>query len=478
MTFLPIVERELRLAARRKSTHYARGAIALLAIIVSAFWLMMLQLMSPSPTGSMGATMFSLFSWYALLATLLAGLFLASDSLGGERREGTLGLLFLTDLKGYDVVLGKFAAVTLNALGGLLAVFPILALCMIVGGVSPAEFWRTCLALVNILFFSVALAMLVSAFCQSAYRSLTSSMVLLLTWLLATGIAASVTRRVFIAYASPFNAFLLARGAGSIRMTRAFWLSLAISHLFGWLFLACAAWRVRKITDEPANTLLLQRILARNPARRVATRRRKLLDVNPVLWLLDDAWQSRWLPWTLSLAGILSVSAGFRWEKAFLIGIPFFLLLKVLFAVQACRFFSEARRNGSLELLCCTPLAMRIIVKGQWAHLRRLFLWPVAAMMVAQLALSGSSLGAFLIILFVTIGNLLDFFAIGWFGMWLALSIKRPQWAAGLTLLFVVILPMTPFFCCMPLSPITSLIFSIIGYVKLSEDFRLRAPLL
>ena len=44
-----------------------------------------------------------------------------------------MGLIFLTDLKGYDVVLGKLAATSLNGFYGLLAVFPLLAFPLLTG---------------------------------------------------------------------------------------------------------------------------------------------------------------------------------------------------------------------------------------------------------------------------------------------------------------------------------------------------------
>jgi ABC-type transport system involved in multi-copper enzyme maturation permease subunit len=58
--------------------------------------------------------------------SLLAGLFLTSDCLSEEKREGTLGLLFLTDLKSHDIVLGKFVATALSALYCLLALLPVM----------------------------------------------------------------------------------------------------------------------------------------------------------------------------------------------------------------------------------------------------------------------------------------------------------------------------------------------------------------
>jgi len=67
--------------------------------------------------------------------------------------------------------------------------------------------------------------------------------------------------------------------------------------------------------------------------------------------------------------------------------------------------------------------------------------------------------------------NLADFFALGWFGMWLSLIMQRPNMAAGLTILCVLILPMIAM--CVP-TLATDAIFIVIGWVKLSEDFRLR----
>ena len=75
----------------------------------------------------------------------------------------SLGLLFLTDLKGYDIVLGKLAATSLNTFYGMLAIFPVLAISLLVGGVSGGEFWRMVLVSVNNLLFSLAVGIVCSA---------------------------------------------------------------------------------------------------------------------------------------------------------------------------------------------------------------------------------------------------------------------------------------------------------------------------
>lgn len=150
MTCLPIVDRELRVAARRKSTHRIRLVTTSIAATISFFFLIFAAILR-APT-TVGQPLFYTLTIYAFGLCMLAGIFITADSLSGEKREGTLGLLFLTDLKGHDVVLGKFMAMSLNAFYGLLAAFPVLALPLLLGGVTGAEFWRVALALVNALF--------------------------------------------------------------------------------------------------------------------------------------------------------------------------------------------------------------------------------------------------------------------------------------------------------------------------------------
>ena len=64
-----------------------------------------------------------------------------------EKREGTLGLLFLTDLRGFDVVLGKLVACSLRGAYGLVAALPVIGLALLMGGVTGFELWRLALVL-------------------------------------------------------------------------------------------------------------------------------------------------------------------------------------------------------------------------------------------------------------------------------------------------------------------------------------------
>src|SRR5256714_13641204 len=104
MTFLPIVDRELRSASRRKSTYRMRLWPALIATLVT-FGFLGVAFFGGSTSGT-GALLLRILSGYTAVLFVFSSLFLTADSISEEKREGTIGLLFLTELHGYDLVLG------------------------------------------------------------------------------------------------------------------------------------------------------------------------------------------------------------------------------------------------------------------------------------------------------------------------------------------------------------------------------------
>src|SRR6266850_7425880 len=133
MTFLPIFARELRVASRRRITYWIRTGAALAVMIIGTWLFLMMQ---NEPTQTVAQVLFGVLTSCATLSAFLSGLRDTADCLSGEKREGTLGLLFLTDLRGYDVVIGKMISHSVQAFYGLLAAFPVLALTLLAGGVS------------------------------------------------------------------------------------------------------------------------------------------------------------------------------------------------------------------------------------------------------------------------------------------------------------------------------------------------------
>src|SRR4051812_11079678 len=103
---LPVVERELRVAARRRVTYRTR-LIAAVAMLVG-FVIAEAEFVNTNQNASRhGEALFQVFAWLAFGFAALAGLVGTADCVSSEKREGTLGLLFLTDLNGYDIILGK-----------------------------------------------------------------------------------------------------------------------------------------------------------------------------------------------------------------------------------------------------------------------------------------------------------------------------------------------------------------------------------
>src|ERR1044071_9069218 len=151
MSALPVIERELRVQARRKSTVWVRVIAALIASLTAASTLSWAQQVTRG-LSQPGKSIFDTLSVLIFIFCLIEGVRQTADSLSQEKREGTIGLLFLTDLRGFDVVLGKFAAASAGLFYALLATFPAMAVALPAGGLSAGEFWRTQLVLLNTLF--------------------------------------------------------------------------------------------------------------------------------------------------------------------------------------------------------------------------------------------------------------------------------------------------------------------------------------
>jgi len=476
MTFLPIVDRELRVASRKRSTVRTRWWAALIAVIIG-----FIALAASSGGGGRGAgrPLFDVMTGYAFGLCILAGVFLTADSLTEEKREGTLGLLFLTDLKGYDVVLGKFMAQWMNAFYALLAILPITALPLLAGGVRGVEFWRTALALANTLFFALGAGICVSACAREAQRVMGNTVGLLL--LLVAGLPALAALGELFrlptvwklwGWLSPWHAFRYASEFLYPRHAGTFWGSLGISHLFGWGFLGLASFVLPRVWQQKTEKV---RAIPRKPPRRAPplspARRAQLLTRNPVLWLRANELRSQWGAWAVVAAwavAVIGVNAmvspheGSAMLSAYWV-LPFGFLLKLLFGLHVCRFFADGRRNGTLELLMCTPLTNREIVSGQARALWQAFQWPLILFVlllflpvplgICQAILStdprhlGPVLSSCFLSAFYALRFAADLYALCWFGSALGLTMKKPALATAYTILFVLLLPTMLWWC-------------------------------
>jgi hypothetical protein len=78
MNWLPIANRELRVAARKRSTFWLRVVAALTALVIGG-GCMLLGLLPGTQMFKMGSVLFAILTWLCLAAGLSAGLFFTSD---------------------------------------------------------------------------------------------------------------------------------------------------------------------------------------------------------------------------------------------------------------------------------------------------------------------------------------------------------------------------------------------------------------
>lgn len=429
VTLLPIAVRELRVSARTKSTHWIRLVFAGLALFIAGALGLFSSMSGGFLNSQLGIAVFATIKWIAFALAAAAGVFLTADCLSEEKREGTLGLLFLTDLRGYDVVLGKLLATSLRSFYGLLAIFPVMAFCFILGGISSQEFQHTVVSLCNGLFFSLALGMAVSAACRAPHKAITITLVAAVAFLFLLPALDSIPsiKKSGVPRFALVSSWFAFNQASSFR-PRDFWTSILIVQVASWCLLALASWMTPRSWQEKG---FRQNPLFRFFGDTAASRR--LRDRSPVCWIISrDRWGATVAGIAVAAALVclsLSVVAYFHLStvtpQAFTPPAPatnsvtytngstttyvyantasatvssgWYILasgcssvlsfgLELWLVLQVARFYIEGRKNGFLELLWVTPVKSKEIVEGHWQALRRQFLPPIAAQFLLMLA--------------------------------------------------------------------------------------------
>lgn len=411
MRFASVAERELRAAARRSGTYRLRWftALGFFALLLWLGWVM-----GAFRGGS--RELFIVFAVLGLLYGLLVGATGAADTLSRERREGTLGLLFLTNLNSAEIVGGKFCSAVLGTAYPLLAIFPILALPVLLGGITAGQIALSLMALANAGLFGVALGMVASAVCVRPFAAVAAASALALAGGVGTFAVAAALEQFtstkwlanWIAPTSPISTLMAALQRGP-KAIGEFWLSLGVVALQSLLCLGLVTlWVGRTWRDRPSRRLvggaLKPAELRRRERRRAASKalRNRLMGINPLFWLASRARVSSkvFMLLTLAVVGIamlglaplfsallptggVSPTAGvlIAWVIAL---ITLHALALYYAAMSAAQRLAEDRQMGALELLFSTPLTHREISRGLWlAYLRRLVL-PVVTLTFAH----------------------------------------------------------------------------------------------
>jgi hypothetical protein len=468
MTWLPIVERELRVRSRHAGSHWARCGLAGVAtLLVLQCTMTLSQSIAPA---LIGAATFSALSWLALIAACLSGL-VTADCLSAERREGTLGLLFLTQIKSPDVVLGKLAAYGLSAFYGLLSFLPGLALALLSGGISGGRLARTGLALLNVLFVSLAIGILVSAREQSQLKAMRNA--LLVTgfffswaWVVAHIRPMTVYTSALFGLINPYASFFLAPDSAYVLAPGQFWQSLCVGNLLGWVMLIGATGLLKRDglgmeKAAPPRKRAEPQMVQSTGNEAAITDRLELLEKEPVCWAVTRLQGHNVFLWAGGLLLLLSGAWGslLRFGSStaapalYVVSLLMNAVAGALLAWGAGRSLFQARRSGELELLLSTPLGAQDIIRGHWwalwRPLRGAWLLVVFVLFLQFLYTfptsagpqqSGRTLYSFGAAM-VPINKVMDGVALCWVGMWFGFQARKAFPVIGWTVGLVIVLP-------------------------------------
>jgi ABC-type transport system involved in multi-copper enzyme maturation permease subunit len=443
---LPIVVRELRVSARRRFTYRVRLIVA----VVSAF-VIACGAVVPIPSAHAGLLMFRITSILIAVICGGSGLLLTADALSREKREGTLGLLFLTRLGGADIVLGKLAAGALTGGSVAFAALPFLAFSLCLGGITGREFWVVSILLLFLLAYSLSLGIFISALFRSETAvSLTFAAVMTLPIVIACFTWGAIPP--FWAHLNPFYpsiAFLdsyelfFSHQVAREALWRQFFLIL--------LMLGAASIILpRFAVSRPARARELQKPTFLEKLR--AANRRGIMESNPVLWISQR--QNHPIMLLLLCAGLraatgMTSATVYEREVTFVTLMAFVPKLFVLW--HASGLMAAERQSGFLESLLTTPISAREILSGKVRAIKRQI---APALVFALLMQWSTSMGWWsanrqisngATILFASMITLLiDVNTIAWVGLWQGLVARDRRRALIRSLLWGVAGPWIP----------------------------------
>ena len=412
VNLLPVIVRELRAQSRQPMTYWLR--VIGLGAMIGAVALVDLR----GAPSELGGRLFGALNATLFLSIWIFVPLLTADTISREKREGTIGLLFLTPLTPIGIVFGKSLIHALRAITLFLAVLPALALPFLLGGLT----WKDCV--VSLLLNSSALALALAAGLLASTLATDSRRVLAVAlalsavlaylfmlvhllwfyWTLPKFLAPRFTPPTAIAWFLPndlisqfqllisFNTGLGYYGWGGITPVegwRFVWLNypapfhIAWLRALGWLFIESivgftviallASWRVRQTWRlEPPSlrqTQLQRLFFARRFWKSIfRSKMSGLLKRNPIGWLQQYSWSARLAKWCWCL-GIVVLECVFvtdrsisnLWGGQYLLAVV--LILGVAFTASGS--FREERQTGAMELLLVTPLKVSQIVRGR-----------------------------------------------------------------------------------------------------------------
>jgi hypothetical protein len=361
----PLVWRELLAYARQPWTYWLRSLATLGAVLVLA----VMGATGHNRTGSTdGLALFQGSVAVLFVIASLNGLRSACDCVGVERRQGTLTLLFLANLKLNTILVSKLVTNSMRSAFALLGTVPVLGLCVLLGGVSGRVFAQGALAILATAWLSMMIGLYQSCRNQSEHEAFSRGVRQLVLWNLVPVVSpASLVLSAVMGWSRVFP----------------YWFRLVASISVGFFLLfrarATLARNWREAPVEEGDNEARSRLEASFTMPRLGHLKRppRLCgNTPPALWLISrygDARQVSSPTITVCFLALIILML----LPALLSGQLDSFAYVYLWIMGACRLvqllamakiapqsFGDIARHGALEILQTTPVTLKDLVRA------------------------------------------------------------------------------------------------------------------
>ncbi len=399
----PIFMRELVTVPRRNGHYPGRAAvIGLLMILGITTWQATVGFTRDATIGeaaAVGLLLFQIVAYVQLLLTLFFAALSAAGAVSQEKDRRTFILLLLTDMRDYEIVLGKLLGALLPILVQLLVTAPVLSLLLLLGGIAPEQVLQAMLVLLASAVAAGSLGGLIALWRERTFQALALSVLFLVLYICLTHVFVGIGSLVaptwnwshIHAWIDPFVTMQTvlsppAGGWGTVAPAYGFVL---VMLLWCCILNGIGIWKLRKW--NPSGEPIMQRegpqqvvdgdesleLEKRAKAHAAPGGRREVWD-NPVLWreIRTLAYGRRPLLVKFAFGLVLALimyfaitelnQPGGRPAFAAAYGIvPVAVLSLLLVSAQAATSITSERDTGALDVLLVTDISPREFVFGK-----------------------------------------------------------------------------------------------------------------
>lgn len=449
-----MVQRELRVGASRGFNYWLRVAAGAVALLILYF---ATETSSFNPS-AMGSEIFASLHTLVVVMLLVTIPAMTADCIAREKREGTLGLLFMTPLSAEGIVIGKCCVQVLRAWCLWLSILPVLTVPFLLGGVTWTNLLAAILIELCVAFLALAAGLLIASTTKIRVLAIILAEItaLIFVYLFGGGLSIYFSykfggpgRFSFGSFASEIWMLIVQlpsqmSGLTSVSPKTILWpfgKSLFCIILLAFLCIRITAWHIKQTWRDKAPSRRQQWWLKRfcTELRQDAFHRKmqRTLDWNPIAFLQQYSWKNRLSKWGLCLLFVI-VQSGFCNQLGstdFIeqIQIWLLLILAAMFTFIGVSSFLTEKQNGALELILITPLKVNQIILGRSWGLWKQFLPALLSLLLFQVAAFWASSRSMWFDYFLNdIIFLMGFLSLPFFATYAAL---RVRWMLGAALL-------------------------------------------